>query len=95
MEVNGSHVVITGGSRGIGAAMARDLAGKGANVTFVARSAEAVTSLADELGGQAVRPILSIVNKSTGSFRRSNPRSATATPRSTMPDLRPRRSFTK
>ncbi len=54
MEVNGSHVVVTGSSRGIGAAMARDLAGKGANVTLVARSADAINSLADELGGQAV-----------------------------------------
>ncbi len=54
MELRGSHVVVTGGSRGIGAAMARDLANKGANVTLVARSAGAITSLADELGGQAV-----------------------------------------
>ena len=54
MDINGSHVVITGASRGIGAAMARDLAGKGANVTLVARSADAISSLADELGGQAV-----------------------------------------
>ncbi len=54
MELNGAHVVVTGGSRGIGAAMARELATKGATVTLVARSAGAISSLADELGGHAV-----------------------------------------
>lgn len=54
MELNGSHVVVTGGSRGIGAAMARELAAAGSTVTLVARSAGAITSLADELNGHAV-----------------------------------------
>lgn len=53
MELTGAHVVVTGGSRGIGAAMARAFAAEGANVSLVARSADAIKKLADELDGRA------------------------------------------
>ncbi len=53
MELNGAHVFITGGSRGIGAAMARAFAKEGAKVSLAARSTEAIESLASELGGHA------------------------------------------
>lgn len=53
MELTGAHVVITGGSRGIGAAMAQHFADAGSRVSLVARSAETIKTYADELGGHA------------------------------------------
>lgn len=53
MRLESTHVVITGGSRGIGAAMARQFAAKGASVSLVARSEDKIRSLAAELGGHA------------------------------------------
>ncbi|MEZ5379922.1 MAG: SDR family NAD(P)-dependent oxidoreductase [Acidimicrobiales bacterium] len=53
MELNGAHVLITGASRGIGAALARAYAKEGAKVSLVARSTDALKSLADELDGFA------------------------------------------
>lgn len=50
----GSHVLITGASRGIGACLARDAASRGAVVTLVARSTGDLEQLADELGGHAL-----------------------------------------
>lgn len=54
MLVRGMHVVVTGGSRGIGEAMARDFAARGARVTVVARSEESLRRVAGEIGGNAV-----------------------------------------
>lgn len=54
MELNGRHVVVTGGSRGIGEKLARHFALHGARVTVVARSADALHKVAAEIGGHAV-----------------------------------------
>ena len=51
MNLHGAHVVITGGSRGIGAAMARSFAAEGARVSLVARSADALAQVAAEVRG--------------------------------------------
>lgn len=53
-HVTGKTVVITGASKGIGAATARVLAAKGAHVVLAARSADALTALAKETGGTAI-----------------------------------------
>ena len=53
MELNGAHVLITGSSRGIGAAMAREFAAKGSRVSLAARSHTAITTLAAEVKGTA------------------------------------------
>lgn len=53
MELRGRRVLITGGSRGIGEAIAREVARRGAVPALVARDAVAINSLADELGGTA------------------------------------------
>ena len=50
----GKTVIITGASRGIGAATARGFAGAGANVVLVARGAAVIEDLASEIGGIAM-----------------------------------------
>jgi NAD(P)-dependent dehydrogenase (short-subunit alcohol dehydrogenase family) len=47
----GKHALVTGASRGIGAAVARELAAADLRVTLCARDAEALARLSDELGG--------------------------------------------
>jgi uncharacterized protein len=54
VKLSGSHVVVTGASRGIGACLAREAARRGATVTLVARSAGPLSELAAETGGHAL-----------------------------------------
>ena len=53
MELRGKRVLITGASRGIGESLAHAFAGAGAVVALVARSENAIQTLAAELGGTA------------------------------------------
>lgn len=50
MQIDGSHVLVTGGSRGIGAAMASAFAKAGASVSIAARSTAALESVAEPIG---------------------------------------------
>lgn len=52
--MQGKTVLITGASRGIGAETARVFAEAGANVALIARSQEAISDLAGEIGKQAI-----------------------------------------
>ncbi|MFN3526821.1 MAG: SDR family oxidoreductase [Paracoccus sp. (in: a-proteobacteria)] len=54
MDMTGKVVLVTGASRGIGAATARAFAGAGALVGVMARSGDAVRDLASEVGGVAL-----------------------------------------
>ncbi|MEQ6202919.1 SDR family NAD(P)-dependent oxidoreductase [Sulfitobacter sp. HNIBRBA2951] len=54
MNVSGKTIVITGGASGIGAAMARQAAAKGAKVCIADLNLEAAKEVADEIGGTAV-----------------------------------------
>ncbi len=49
-----SRALVTGGGRGIGARIARELAGAGWHVTVTGRSADQVEAIAAEIGGAAV-----------------------------------------
>jgi len=51
---SGKHAVVTGGSRGIGAAIAQALAEQGATVTIMGRDAERLQSAAQQLNAHAV-----------------------------------------
>ena len=53
MELRGKRVLITGASRGIGESLAHAFAGAGAVVALVARSEDAIQTLAAKLGGTA------------------------------------------
>ena len=54
MDMTGKVVLITGASRGIGAAAAREFADAGAKVALVARGSDAIAALAGEIGENAV-----------------------------------------
>ncbi|SEM00218.1 NADP-dependent 3-hydroxy acid dehydrogenase YdfG [Roseovarius azorensis] len=54
MDMQGKSVLITGASKGIGAAAARVFAAAGANVALVARNGDAVADIAGEIGPTAV-----------------------------------------
>jgi 3-oxoacyl-[acyl-carrier protein] reductase len=53
MTLTGKTVLITGASRGIGAATAQHLAALDANVVLVARSAKVLQKIADKIGSKA------------------------------------------
>lgn len=52
-KLAGRTAIITGASRGIGAAAAREFAGQGANVVLLARGGDEIAALAGEIGPQA------------------------------------------
>ncbi len=54
MDMTGKTVMITGASRGIGAAAGREFAACGANVVLLARSQDALVNLQGEIGDQAL-----------------------------------------
>lgn len=54
INLSGKTVLITGASRGIGAATARYLATRGANVVLAARSVRVVQQIAEEIGPNAL-----------------------------------------
>ena len=54
MKMTGKTVVITGASRGIGEAAAREFAEKGANVVLLARDADRIAAIAAEIGETAL-----------------------------------------
>jgi 3-oxoacyl-[acyl-carrier protein] reductase len=54
MELNGAVVVVTGASRGIGAAVARAVAAKGARVGLLARSRDDLDAVLASIGGRGL-----------------------------------------
>lgn len=54
MDMTGKTVMITGASRGIGAAAARVFAAAGGNVALLARSQDSIAEIASEIGENAI-----------------------------------------
>ena len=59
LRISGKNVVITGGSRGIGKAIALAFAAEGANVATCSRHTEALSALADAIRSSNVNALLS------------------------------------
>jgi len=60
LHLSGKRALVTGGSRGIGRAIARQLALEGANVALAARNAATLERAAAELSVEAGRPLVSV-----------------------------------
>jgi NAD(P)-dependent dehydrogenase (short-subunit alcohol dehydrogenase family) len=58
LGLQGKHAIVTGGSRGIGKAIARELAREGVDVAIVARTQADLDATARELAGATNRRIL-------------------------------------
>src|SRR5499427_10440020 len=58
LGLQGKHAIVTGGSRGIGKAIARELAHEGADVVIVARSKPDLEATARELAAETNRRIV-------------------------------------
>jgi len=54
MNINGSVVLVTGASRGIGVTIARELAGRGGRLALTARSEGDLKQVADSIGAVAI-----------------------------------------
>jgi NAD(P)-dependent dehydrogenase (short-subunit alcohol dehydrogenase family) len=61
LELAGKTAIVTGGSRGIGKAIARELANEGVDVAVVARSTDTLQATAAELAEDTGRKIVPIV----------------------------------
>src|SRR5271168_177638 len=59
VDPRGAHVLITGGSKGIGAAMAREFGRRGARLTLVARASDELEKVAADAGAVALPADLS------------------------------------
>src|SRR2546423_495345 len=61
LELTGKRAIVTGGSRGIGKAIARALALEGADVALLARDPQALRAAATELAAETGRKIIGVV----------------------------------
>jgi NAD(P)-dependent dehydrogenase (short-subunit alcohol dehydrogenase family) len=60
LELTGRRALVTGGSRGIGLAVARSLASEGADVALVARGIEALEQAAAQLAAESGRKVIAV-----------------------------------
>lgn len=72
-ELAGKHALVTGGARGIGAAIARSLAQAGARVTIAGRDQAALEAAARELGAQWVQMDVARADSVAAAFARLAP----------------------
>jgi NAD(P)-dependent dehydrogenase (short-subunit alcohol dehydrogenase family) len=60
LELTGKRAIVTGGSRGIGLAVARALAAEGADVALVARDKSALETARESVAAQSGRTVLAV-----------------------------------
>jgi NAD(P)-dependent dehydrogenase (short-subunit alcohol dehydrogenase family) len=60
LHLTNRRAIVTGGSRGIGLAAARALAGEGANVALVARDPDALSRAAEQLAADTGRTVIAV-----------------------------------
>jgi NAD(P)-dependent dehydrogenase (short-subunit alcohol dehydrogenase family) len=65
LQLEGKTAIVTGGSRGIGKAIARTLADEGVNVAVVSRNIDSLRETADQLAAESGRTVLPIVADTT------------------------------
>jgi NAD(P)-dependent dehydrogenase (short-subunit alcohol dehydrogenase family) len=65
LGLQGKHAIVTGGSRGIGKSIARELAREGVDVAIVARTKETLEATASELSAETRRRVIPIVTDVT------------------------------
>ena len=75
MDLRNAHIVITGGSKGIGAAVAREVTGRGARATLVARPSTELEATAAATGSVAMPTDLSDLDQVDGLIERAEERS--------------------
>ena len=61
LGLRGRHAIVTGGSLGIGKAIARELAREGADVAIVARTKDRLEATARELAAETGRRVIPLV----------------------------------
>jgi short-subunit dehydrogenase len=69
-HISGKHVLLTGGSRGIGPVIAETLAGQGAHIALAARSEEGLRNVAESLGEFDVQTMIVAVDLAQSGQRR-------------------------
>ena len=70
MDLDGKRVVVTGGSKGIGAELARQFTGAGASVAVVARPSPELASISEQLGAIAIEADLATPDGTDGLVER-------------------------
>ncbi len=65
LQLKGKRAIVTGGSRGIGKAIARGLALEGADVVLLARNAQALTAAAAEIASETGRTVAGVAADTT------------------------------
>src|SRR5262249_54012130 len=68
MDIQGTAILVTGGSRGLGAALGQELARRGARVVLVARNGNELQQVVDGIrraGGEAHALVADVGNKDT------------------------------
>jgi NAD(P)-dependent dehydrogenase (short-subunit alcohol dehydrogenase family) len=71
--LHGQHAVVTGGSRGIGRAVALALIGQGASVTISGRNSERLERTAGEIGAKAIVCDVTLPESVEAAFARCGP----------------------